>query len=185
MKLPPTFTQDDKGIYAVIETPHGSRNKYDYDLENDFFQLNKVLPSGTSFPLDFGFIPHTLGEDGDPLDVLVISDFPSFPGCVIACRVIGVIEAKQKEKKQKPVRNDRLIAVASESLCYSNLKEIADINENLLNEVVHFFEYYNQMAGKKFKLIKTRSSRAALKLIQQNLKDKNKTHGIFKPSSRT
>ena len=172
MTFPQTFTKGNKTIYSVIETPHGSRNKYTYNKENDFFELTKVLPSGTSFPLDFGFIPHTLGEDGDPLDVLVISDFPTFPGCVVQARVIGVIEAIQKEKKEKAVRNDRLIAVASESLCYSHLEEIADMNENHLNEVIHFFKYYNQMVGKKFKVIKTRNSVAAMRLIQKNVDDK-------------
>jgi len=172
MLFPETFSKNKQSIYSIIETPRGSRNKYTYNKENDFFELTKVLPSGTSFPLDFGFIPRTKGEDGDPLDVLVISDFPSFPGCVVETRVIGVIVAEQMEKKQKPVRNDRLIAVASESLCYSNLKEIADLNENLLNEVIHFFEYYNQMAGKKFKFLQTKSSRAALKIITQSLNNK-------------
>jgi inorganic pyrophosphatase len=172
MVLPETFSKNKNSIYAVIETPHGSRNKYTYNEENDFFELTKVLPSGTSFPLDFGFIPHTKGEDGDPLDVLVITDFPSFPGCVVEARVIGAILAEQTEKKQKPVRNDRLVAVACESLCYSDLREIADLNENLLNDVIHFFEYYNKMAGKKFKFLETKNSKDALKLIYQGINNK-------------
>jgi inorganic pyrophosphatase len=170
MKLPPTFSKNKNCIYAVIETPHGSRNKYDYDEKNDFFKLKTVLPSGTLFPLDFGFIPHTLGEDGDPLDVLVITDSPSFTGCIVECRVLGVLIAEQKEKNEKPERNDRFIAVASQSLNYSNLKKIEDVNENLLNEVIHFFEYYNEMAGKKFKFIKTIDSSSAMKIIRKQLK---------------
>jgi inorganic pyrophosphatase len=153
-----------------------SRNKYTYNKENDFFELTKVLSfRNLLFLLTLVLFRVQKAEDGDPLDVLVISDFPSFPGCVVETRVIGVIVAEQMEKKQKPVRNDRLIAVASESLCYSNLKEMADLNENLLNEVIHFFEYYNQMAGKKFKFLQTKSSRAALKLITQSLNKKNKS----------
>src|SRR4051812_40559441 len=101
MILPPTFAEDKNCIHAIIETPHGSRNKYKYDKELDFFKLKKILPSGTSFPLDFGFIPYTEGEDGDPLDVLVITDFPTHPGCMVECRVIGILEAEQKEKKEK------------------------------------------------------------------------------------
>jgi inorganic pyrophosphatase len=168
MILPPTFSKEENIINAVIETPRGSRNKYHYDKENDFFYLKKVLPTGTYFPFDFGFIPHTLAEDGNPLDVLVITDFPLFPGCVVECRVIGVLEAEQKEKKQKPVRNDRIIAVTSASLSYSHLEELIDINENFLNEVIHFFEYYNEMEGKTFKILKKKNKSAAIKLIRNN-----------------
>jgi inorganic pyrophosphatase len=173
MKLPPTFiNKNSENIYAVIETPNGSRSKYYYDPENDFFLLKKILPSGTSFPLDFGFIPNTKGEDGDPLDVLVIMDYPSYPGCVVECRVIGVLEAEQKEKDKKPVRNDRIVAVAQESLCYSDLKKLDDLNKNLLNELIHFFEYYNKMAGKEFRFLKTKNKNAALKLIRKNMKNR-------------
>src|SRR5438105_4689006 len=96
MKMPQTFSGK-KNINAVVETPRGSRNKYTYKPEDDSFVLSKVLPSGTAFPMDFGFIPRSMGEDGDPLDVLVVSDFPCYPGAVVECRLLGVIEAEQKE----------------------------------------------------------------------------------------
>src|SRR2546423_1472095 len=131
-------------VITVIETPRGSRNKYKYNSENKTFELKKILPAGTAFPLDFGFIPGTKGDDGDPLDVLVLMDVPAFPGCVIQCRILGVIEAEQKDKEEGKVRNDRIIAVASESLNYSDLKSIKDLNENLLDELIHFFKYYNE-----------------------------------------
>jgi inorganic pyrophosphatase len=167
MKLPSTFTDNQKNIHAVIETPKGSRNKYDYDKEGEYFKLKKVLPSGTSFPLDFGFIPHTLGQDGDPLDVLVIGDFPFFPGCIVECRVIGVLVAKQKENGEKSIRNDRIIAVAARSLNFSHMKNMNDMNESLLEEVIHFFKYYNEMEGKKFKIINTANKQVAIKLIKK------------------
>jgi inorganic pyrophosphatase len=172
MILPGTFSKNKKCIHAIIETPKGSRNKYTFNKEGDYYQLKKILPSGTSFPLDFGFIPQTKGADGDPLDVMVISDFPCFTGCVLEARVIGVIVAEQKEKKGKPVRNDRFVAVAIESLSYDTLEEISDMNQNLLDEIIHFFEYYNDMEGKKFKFIKTGDSKSALKIIKNNLIEK-------------
>lgn len=170
MKLPPLFTENNETINAVIETPKGSHNKYDYDEEYDFFRLNKTLPCGTSFPLDFGFIPHTLGEDGDPLDVLVIMESPAFTGAIVECRIVGVLEAEQKEKGKKPFRNDRILAVATASICYSTIKKTGDIDKHLIDEVVHFFEYYNEMAGKKFRLIGKKGKNAAMELIMKNRK---------------
>jgi len=171
MILPPAFAEEKNTVHAVIETPRGSRNKYNYDEQHDFFKLKRVLPAGTFFPFDFGFIPHTKGEDGDPLDVMVISDYPSHTGCVIECRVIGVFEVVQKEKRQKPVRNDRIFAVPRVSLNYSEIKKIEDLSDNLIKEVSHFFEYYTTMAGKEFRLIRTAGAVAAIRLIKNHLED--------------
>src|SRR5688572_25722371 len=113
MKLPPTYSKKKNCINAVIETIQGSRNKYTYDSEEEYFKLNKILPAGTSFPLDFGFIPYTLGQDGDPLDVMVISDAPFVTGCVVESRVVGILLVRQVESKGVSIRNDRIIAVAS------------------------------------------------------------------------
>src|ERR1700760_5120369 len=99
-------------VEVVIETPKGSSQKYDYVPNTPFFKLKKILPSGTVFPYDFGFIPDTKGEDGDPLDIIVISEFNSFPGIMIKCRIIGGIKAEQSTKDaKKMIRNDRFIAI--------------------------------------------------------------------------
>src|SRR6202167_6789836 len=95
----------DGQIQVVIETPKGSRNKYAFDEEQRVFELKKVLPAGMVFPYDFGFVPCTKAEDGDPTDVLVLMDEPAFPGCVLKCRVIGIIEGDQGNKKMRK-RND-------------------------------------------------------------------------------
>ncbi|HEY6340123.1 MAG TPA: inorganic diphosphatase [Bryobacteraceae bacterium] len=94
---------------AIIETPRGCRNKFDYDPESNLFKLGGLLPEGMMFPFDFGFIPSTLGEDGDPLDILVLMDAPAHVGCLIEVRLIGVIFAKQTEDGKKET-NDRLLA---------------------------------------------------------------------------
>src|SRR5262249_49025257 len=107
-RLSPFEDGDDKTIQVVIETPQGSRNKYAFDGVGGFFTLKKVLPAGMAFPYDFGFVPSTLAEDGDPVDVLVLMDEPAFAGCVLECRVIGIIEGEQSEGKTK-TRNDRIV----------------------------------------------------------------------------
>jgi inorganic pyrophosphatase len=173
MKFPKPFTEKGSDhVYAVIETPKGSRNKYDYKPELDLYQLCKVLPAGTCFPLDFGFIPHTLAADGDPLDILVMTDAPAHMGCIIECKVIGVFEATQKEKGKKAERNDRLLAVSIPSLDHAGIKNIKDVNKHFIDELVHFFEYYNMMCGKKFKLIGIKGPEAALALIKKQISNK-------------
>jgi inorganic pyrophosphatase len=85
-------------VRVVVETPKGSRNKYAFDAQREVFTLKRVLPAGMAFPYDFGFVPQTEAEDGDPLDVLLLMEEPAFPGCVIDCRLIGMIEGEQQEK---------------------------------------------------------------------------------------
>ncbi len=128
---------ESKLLCVVIETPKGCRNKYKYDEQQDYFELHKVLPVGSTFPYDFGFLPGTEAPDGDPIDVLLLMDESAFPGCVVAARLIGVIEAEQTEDGQT-VRNDRLIAVADDAHDYRDIHSLADINDNLLKELSIF-----------------------------------------------
>src|SRR5580692_5479962 len=95
----PSF--DSGKCLAVIETPRGSHHKYDYKTALDCFELNKTLPEGMSFPLDFWFIPSTLGADGDPLDVLVILDFPAEMGAMVRTRLIGCIQGRTKVRRRR------------------------------------------------------------------------------------
>src|SRR6266852_1252369 len=94
-KLSHCFDSDGRGCRVIIETPKGSRNKFDYDPESGLFMLGGLLPEGMMFPFDFGFIPSTLGDDGDPLDIMVLMDAPAHVGCLIDARIIGIIESKQ------------------------------------------------------------------------------------------
>ena len=138
-------------LNVIIETPKGSRNKYTYDHELGLFKLGSVLPAGAVFPFDFGFVPSTVGGDGDPLDVLVLMDDPAFPGCLVAARLIGVIQAEQTERDGKTERNDRLIAVAAESRNHRDVRSLDQVSDSLLAEIEHFFISYNDMKGKQFK----------------------------------
>jgi inorganic pyrophosphatase len=138
-------------LNVVIDTPKGSRNKYKYDPELGLFKLGSVLPAGAVFPFDFGFVPSTVGGDGDPLDVLVLMDDSAFPGCLVAARLIGVIQAEQAERDGKTGRNDRLIAVAAESHNHRDVRSLDQVSDSLLAEIEHFFISYNEMKGKQFK----------------------------------
>src|ERR1700691_4375847 len=115
-----------KEIKVIIETPKGSRNKYAFDQKEKVFALKKVLPSGMAFPYDFGFVPSTLAEDGDPVDVLVLMDEPAFPGCLLKCRLIGVIQGEQGKGK-KSERNDRLVAVETDNHAWSDIDHVDDL----------------------------------------------------------
>ena len=145
------FDKKSGELNVIIETPKGSRNKYTWDEELGLFKLTGILTAGHSFPYDFGFIPNTKGEDGDPLDVLVLMDEPAFPGCYLKARLIGSIEADQTEHNGDVEKNDRLIAVASESKTKKHINSIHDLDETLLHEIEHFFISYNEARGKKFK----------------------------------
>lgn len=159
---------DENGeLNVIIETPKGCRNKYGFDEKLKLFKLSGVLPAGHSFPYDFGFIPNTRGEDGDPLDVLVLMDEPAFPGCLIPTRLIGVIEAEQTECDGKVERNDRLVAVAANSHAHSDIKSINDLNETLVDEIEHFFIFYNEAKEKKFKPLGRFGARKAKTLVEE------------------
>jgi inorganic pyrophosphatase len=167
MTFPPAFSENDQ-INAIIETPRGSRNKYNYEKESGLFFLKKSLPSGLSFPLDFGFIPNTKAEDGDPVDVLVFMDEPGFPGCLVECKVIGIIMAEQ-EKDKELIRNDRVLAVAIVSVAYEHLKRVNDVNPELLKDVNDFFETYHKKEGNKFKVLEVAGRKKAIELIKEKI----------------
>jgi len=154
-------------VDVVIETPKGSAQKYDYDPESHFFKMRKILPSGMVFPYDFGFIPKTKGEDGDPLDVIVISEFCSFPGIMIKCRIIGGIKAEQSEKKgKKVIRNDRFLAIPKCSNIFEKVESMHDLPDRIMDQLEEFFVDYNKLEGKKFKALEKMGPKEAQRLIQ-------------------
>ena len=171
-KLSP-FDRESGDLNVIIDTPQGSRNKFSWDEKLQLFELSGVLPAGAVFPYDFGFIPNTRGGDGDPLDVLVLMDEPAFTGCLVRSRLLGVIEAAQT-KKGKTERNDRLIAVASNSRIHADLKSITDLNPKLLDELEHFFVSYNEVKGKKFKPLGRFGTDRARKLVKESQRVKRK-----------
>src|SRR3954471_5483315 len=150
--LNPIDSDDRQMLRVVIETPKGSRNKFAFDPEERVFELKKVLPAGMTFPYDFGFVPSTIADDGDPTDVFVLMDEPAFPGCVLSCRPIGVIEGEQKSKKGKE-RNDRIIAVEKDAHGFAGVKTTDDMGNKLEKELEEFFVNYHKLTGKEYRVL--------------------------------
>jgi inorganic pyrophosphatase len=155
-----------KPVKVIIETPKGSSEKYAYDEKLGLFALKKILPAGMTFPYDFGFFPDTRGGDGDPVDVLVICEFKSFPGCVMDCRIIGVLLAEQNSEKGKE-RNDRFFAVPVLSRVFKNIHSIKDIPKEEMTNIVNFFIGYNLQLGKEFDPKKMLDPSDAVKLYKK------------------
>lgn len=157
---------DDKEMFkVVIETPKGSRNKYAYDPDLGVFELKKVLPAGMEFPYDFGFVPRTTADDGDPLDVLVLMDEPAFPGCVLKCRPIGVIEGEQGEKKDTE-RNDRIVAVQEQAHSFADIRTLDDLGTKFCDELEEFFMNYHKLTGKQYRVLGHKGPKAVRKMIK-------------------
>jgi inorganic pyrophosphatase len=154
---------------AIIETPKGFRNKFDYDPKSGLFILGGLLPDGMMFPHDFGFIPSTQGEDGDPVDVIVLMDAPAHVGCLIDVRLIGIIEAEQTEGG-KTEKNSRLIGAAIHSYEHENLITISDVSKTVLSQVEEFFVSYNKQRGKKFRVVATGGPKRALHYLRDGIK---------------
>jgi inorganic pyrophosphatase len=158
------------GLFVVvIDTPRGSRNKFKYDDELNLFWLSKVLPLGSSFPYDFGFIPSTRAEDGDPLDVLVLMDEPAFSGSLVTVQLLGGIEAEQTEKG-KTVRNDRLIATVETPYNRPDMHTLEDVGAARLDEIEHFFVSYNQAEGRQFQPVRRYGPDVAERIVTDTMR---------------
>jgi inorganic pyrophosphatase len=129
-------------IYTIVEIPKGSRNKYEYHKQAGIIVLDRVLYSSLYYPGDYGLIPRTHYEDGDPLDVIVMINEPTFPGCVIATRPIGVFRMLDRDKP-----DDKILAVPDRDPLYRDYHDVADIPKHYLDEVAHFFSVYKDLEG--------------------------------------
>jgi len=168
-KLPNRFDTKKGTCRAIIETPKGCRNKFDYDPDSELFMLGGLLPEGMMFPFDFGFIPSTLGDDGDPLDILVFMDAPAHVGCLIEVRLIGIVSAEQTQEGEKQT-NDRLLGVAIHSYDHEGIKTVDDIGKTRLSQVEEFFVSYNKQRGKKFSIRATGGPKKAIKFLKVGIK---------------
>jgi inorganic pyrophosphatase len=162
----PAVDPESERLNVVVDTPKGSRNKYKFDEENGLWRLSKVLPLGLSFPYDFGFLPSTRGEDGDPVDVLLLMDEPAFPGCIVPARLIGVLEAEQTENGMT-VRNDRLVATIETPYNPAEFHSLEEVSRQRLDEIEHFFVSYNQMEGRQLKPLAWRGAGHAQELLEE------------------
>jgi inorganic pyrophosphatase len=166
--LSPFDKKDNDLIQVIVETPRGSRNKFTYDPEQHVFVLKKVLPAGMAFPYDFGFVPSTKAEDGDPIDVLVLMEEPVPVGALVKCRLIGAIQGNQTQKgDDETVRNDRLLAVERGNHEYSEIANLGDLSKKLLKELEQFFVNYHRLEGNKYEVLERCNAKDALKLLKK------------------
>ena len=153
-------------VTAMVESPKGINHKLEFDAEEKRFTLTKILPAGLTFPFDFGFITDTRGEDGDPLDIVIVSEITSYPGTMIECRIVGSLAALQTERNGKTMRNDRYIGIPVVSQLFSEVKDIADLAEAIINQLEAFFRNYNEQAGKVFKVLERKDAQTAYLLMK-------------------
>ena len=172
-RLSPELKKDKRECRVIVETPKGNRNKFDYDPEIQAFTLGGLLAEGLSFPFDFGFVPSTLGQDGDPLDVMILMDEPAHVGCVLQVRIIGVIEAEQTQDDKKTI-NNRLIGVAVHSYNHEDVQSVSEVSKSLIEQVGEFFVTYNKSRGKRFKVTGIHGPSRAMKLLMEGIKSFNK-----------
>jgi inorganic pyrophosphatase len=152
---------------VVIEIPKGSTNKYEFDPKMDALKLDRVLYSPLFYPFDYGFVPQTLYLDGDPIDVLVMLMHPTFPGCVVEARAIGVLEMRDEKGP-----DEKILAVATRDPRFNNRQSLKDLNPHTLREVTHFFEVYKTLEEKEVDVVGWHDVDIAVGLIDRYRTDR-------------
>lgn len=150
-------------VNALIEIPTGSQNKYEFDKENNRFMLDRVLFSPMHYPTEYGYLENTLADDGDPLDVLVLTSFPTFPGCVIESRVIGVLIMTDDKGK-----DEKLLAVPTSDPRFKEVHTLDDVAPHTLKEIAHFFQVYKDLENKKVDIDGWEGIETANRLIEES-----------------
>ena len=160
-----TWPQPPKVIYVIVEIPKGSRNKYELSKELGVIRLSRVLFSSLIYPGDYGLIPRTYYEDGDLLDVLVFNNEPTFPGCVIEARPIGIFKMLDQE-----LPDDKILCVPNNDPLFKDYNTIDDIPQHFLREVGHFFEVYKDLEGIRVSPVGWESVESAYDRIEHSMR---------------
>lgn len=155
-------------INVLIEIPAGSKNKYEYDKDMQAFALDRVLYSSVQYPYDYGFVPNTLADDGDPLDGMVIMDQPTFPGCVIAARPIGMLEMVDGGD-----RDEKILCVPAKDPRYVHIKSLQDVAPHRLDEIAEFFKTYKNLERKVTEILGWQGVEQVLPLVEKCIKAHN------------
>lgn len=153
-----------KVVYAIVEIPKGSNNKYEYDKDMEAFALDRVLYSPFFYPGEYGLIPQTTYDDGDPMDILVLMDQATFPGCVIESRPIGLMKMIDGGDK-----DDKVLAVSVNDPKYKDVNDISDIPSHILDEIAHFFKEYKALEGKKTEVNGWEGAQSAFDAINHSI----------------
>lgn len=166
-ELPSQLDRTARTVRAVVETPPGYRSKFNYDPESGLFELHGVLPAGMAFPMAFGFVPGTLADDGDPIDIILLADEDLPVGCLATVKLLGVIEACQTERDGSRHRNDRLIGRIADSRLYADVEDLDCLGQAMVGELSRFFETYNSLKGKHFQVTTVSDPARACMLIEE------------------
>ena len=166
-KVPHRLDRQALTCRAIVETPHGSRAKFTFDEDSGLYVLGKMLPAGLAFPLDFGFVPSTLGGDGDPLDILILAEAELPVGCLVDVRLLGAIEVEQWREGEKKVRNDRLIARLAESRAFAELESLDQLGSAFTEEPDSFFRTYKTLRGQNYEVLAVGDAERAAELIEE------------------
>ncbi|MCE5213921.1 MAG: inorganic diphosphatase [Methanobacterium sp.] len=158
-------------LYAVIEIPKGSRNKYEYDKDMEAFALDRVLYSPIHYPAEYGIIPQTLWDDGDPMDIIVLMEQPTFPGCVIEVRPVGIMRMIDSGDS-----DDKILSVPINDPQYNDVNDLEDLSESILNEIKDFFASYKKLEGKKTQILGWENKKAAIKAINHSIGQYRRTY---------
>ncbi len=161
---PPEF------VNGIIEIPKGSRAKYEIDKESGLIKLDRVIYASMYYPLNYGFIPQTLGEDHDPLDIVVLTQVAVVPRCLIPSKVIGVMRMIDRGEA-----DDKIIAVAEQDASVSHIKDVSELPEYFKIELKHFFENYKVLENKKVIVDEFESKEKAMEIILQSIELYKKT----------
>ncbi|MEM8638394.1 MAG: inorganic diphosphatase [Cyanobacteria bacterium P01_G01_bin.54] len=149
-------------VNVLIEIPAGSKNKYEFDKDLNAFALDRVLYSSVQYPYDYGFIPNTLADDGDPLDGMVLIDQPTFPGCVIAARPIGMLEMIDGGD-----RDEKLLCVPDKDPRYAQVKSLENVSSHRLDEIAEFFRSYKNLENKVTEILGWKNLDAVMTLLEE------------------
>lgn len=152
-------------INVVVEIPKGSMNKYEYDKTHNMIKLDRVLFSPFHYPGDYGIVPQTLSEDGDPLDALVLVTNPTFPGILIEARPIGLLQMMDDGSL-----DDKVVCVSMNDPRYLHTADISDVEDHYRSEIAHFFQVYKDLEGKKVEIKGWKSARDAKEVVVQSHK---------------
>ena len=152
-------------LNVLIEIAAGSKNKYEFDKDLGALALDRVLSSSVMYPYDYGFIPNTLADDGDPLDGMVIMDEPTFPGCVIAARPIGMMEMIDGGD-----RDEKILCVPDKDPRYAHVKSLKDIPQHRLDEISEFFKTYKNLEKKADEVLGWKDVDTVLPLVEKCIK---------------
>lgn len=163
-ELPPGPTANLDVVYVVVEVPKRSRNKFEYDKNGGFIKLDRVLYSSLHYPGDYGFIPRTHYDDGDPLDIIVMTNEPTFPGCVIEARPLGIFRMLDRG-----LADDKILAVPATDPLFDSYQELDDVPPHFLEEVSHFFSVYKDLQHIGVKVLKWEGREMALAEIERAL----------------